>query len=82
MRWRVTEPGRIRVFLKVKVASFGGAARPADQRSDRILKPVYPCMVPAKNVLQTALQNGNPVIHPRSRCSTPRCRTDRRRSFL
>jgi opine dehydrogenase len=25
---------------------------------------VYPAMAPAKNVLQTSLQNGNPVIHP------------------
>jgi len=27
-------------------------------------KDVYPSLVPAKNILQTTLQNGNPVIHP------------------
>ncbi len=28
------------------------------------LRDVYPCLRPARNVLQTSLQNGNPVIHP------------------
>ncbi|NLX63052.1 MAG: opine dehydrogenase, partial [Tissierellia bacterium] len=28
------------------------------------LKDVYPSLNPAKNVLQTTLQNGNPIIHP------------------
>jgi len=28
------------------------------------IRDVYPTMLAAKNVLQTSLQNGNPVIHP------------------
>ena len=28
------------------------------------VRDVYPAMSAAKNILQTSLQNGNPVIHP------------------
>jgi len=62
---RVTEPGRIRVFLKLRGGLFL-AALPAGFTS-RVLGmvgDVYPYLVAAKNVLQTSLQNGNPVIHP------------------
>jgi opine dehydrogenase len=62
---RLLEPARIRIFNKLK----GGlllAALPA-QHTDDVLErvcDVYPTMSPAKNILQTSLQNGNPVIHP------------------
>ena len=62
---RLLEPGRIKVFNKLK----GGlllAAVPA-QYTDYVLdkvRDVYPTMSIAKNILQTSLQNGNPVIHP------------------
>jgi opine dehydrogenase len=29
-----------------------------------LVKEAYPCFIPAKNILQTTLQNANPVIHP------------------
>jgi len=62
---RLTEPGRIKVFLKLR----GGlllAAVPGENTSHvlDLLREVYPAMEAAQNVLQTSLQNGNPVIHP------------------
>ena len=62
---RVTAPGRIHVFLRLR----GGvwlAALPSKHTPDVLAKIrlVYPYIEPARSVLQTALQNGNPVIHP------------------
>ena len=62
---RLTEPGRIRVFLKLKAGNLL-AALPG-RHTDNILAliaDVYPSMEPAKSVLQTSLQNANPIIHP------------------
>ena len=62
---RVTGPGRIRVFLKLRGGLFL-AALPAGG-TDRVLgmvRGVYPHLQAARNVMQTSLQNGNPVIHP------------------
>lgn len=62
---RLLEPGNVRIFNKLK----GGlllAAVPA-QKTGYVLErvhDVYPTMSAAKNILQTSLQNGNPVIHP------------------
>ena len=62
---RLTEPGRIRVFLKLKAGNLLAAL--PNQHTDDILKliaDVYPSMEPARSVLQTSLQNANPIIHP------------------
>ncbi len=62
---RVTDPGEIRVFLKLRGGLFL-AALPS-RNTEKVLnmvKDVYPHILPAENVLQTSLQNGNPVIHP------------------
>lgn len=62
---RVTDPGKIRVFLKLRGGLFL-AALPS-RNTEAVLsmvKDVYPPILPAENVLQTSLQNGNPVIHP------------------
>ena len=62
---RLLEPGKIRIFNKLKGGLFL-AALPA-QKTRAVLeqvRDVYPKMVAAKNILQTSLQNGNPVIHP------------------
>jgi opine dehydrogenase len=62
---RLLEPGKIRIFNKLKGGLFL-AAVPA-QNTDYVLeqvRDVYPTMSTAKNILQTSLQNGNPVIHP------------------
>ena len=62
---RLLEPGRIRIFNKLKGGLFLAAA-PAKNTNyvfERV-RDVYPTMSAAKNILQTSLQNGNPVIHP------------------
>ncbi len=62
---RLTEPGRIRVFLKLKAGNLL-AALPRRHTRDilELIADVYPSMEPADNVLQTSLQNANPIIHP------------------
>jgi len=62
---RLTEPGRIRVFLKLKAGNLL-AAMPAGRTEDvlRQIADVYPGMEPAQSVMQTSLQNANPIIHP------------------
>ncbi len=62
---RLTEPGRIRVFLKLKAGNLLAAVAPtftADILA--LIADVYPGMEPAQNVMQTSLQNANPIIHP------------------
>jgi opine dehydrogenase len=62
---RLIEPGKIRIFNKLKGGLFL-AALPAKITATVLeqVRDVYPAMSPAKNILQTSLQNGNPVIHP------------------
>jgi len=62
---RLILPGRVRVFLKLKAGNLLAAlpGRHTDEILDMI-SDVYPSMEPAKNVIQTSLQNANPVIHP------------------
>jgi len=62
---RLIEPGKIRIFNKLKGGLFL-AAVPARTTNDVLekVRDVYPSMSAAKNILQTSLQNGNPVIHP------------------
>ena len=62
---RLMAPGRIHVYLKLKEGVYL-AALPASQ-TDQVLdqtRDVYPFLLAAQNVLQTSLQNDNPVIHP------------------
>jgi opine dehydrogenase len=62
---RLTEPGRVRVFLKLKAGNLL-AALPGRETAAilEMIADVYPSMEPAKSVLQTSLQNANPIIHP------------------
>ena len=62
---RSLAPGKIRIFNKLKGGLFM-AAVPAVKTSFALeqVRDVYPAMTAAKNILQTSLQNGNPVIHP------------------
>jgi opine dehydrogenase len=62
---RLLDAGKIKIFNKLTGGLFL-AAVPA-QNTNYVLeqvRDVYPTMSAAKNVLQTSLQNGNPVIHP------------------
>ena len=62
---RLTKPGSIRVFLKLKAGNLL-AALPGDHTDDvlKMVEDVYPSMEPAQSVMQTSLQNANPIIHP------------------
>lgn len=62
---RLTEPGRVHVFLKLKAGNLL-AALPGSETASilDLISDVYPGMEPAQNVIQTSLQNANPVIHP------------------
>lgn len=62
---RLTQPGKIRVFLKLKAGNLL-AALPGRHTSDilDLIADVYPSMEPAQSVLHTSLQNANPIIHP------------------
>ena len=62
---RNTKPGSVKVYLKL-IGGLYLAAIPHSQ-TERVLKlfqQVYPYTEAAKNLFQTMLQNGNPVIHP------------------
>ena len=62
---RLAEPGKVRVFLKLKAGNLL-AALPG-KHTDAILQlinDVYPSMERAESVMQTSLQNANPIIHP------------------
>ncbi len=62
---RLTEPGKVRVFLKLKAGNLL-AALPGRHTGDilKLIADVYPSMEPGTSVLQTSLQNANPIIHP------------------
>lgn len=62
---RLVEPGRIHVFLKLNGGLFlSGIPASTTRQIIENIREIYPTMAPAKNVFQTSLQNGNPVIHP------------------
>lgn len=62
---RLTGPGRIHVFLKLRAGNLL-AALPREHTKTilRLVADVYPGMEAAQSVLQTSLQNANPIIHP------------------
>ncbi|HYF92818.1 MAG TPA: NAD/NADP octopine/nopaline dehydrogenase family protein [Symbiobacteriaceae bacterium] len=61
---RIIAPGK--VVLKAEKAALDGAAMPNSVTGAwlRLLRDVYPQLVPAANVLEVALNNPNPVAHP------------------
>jgi opine dehydrogenase len=62
---RMMGPARIKVYLKLKDGLFAAAIPARDTNKVlQALANVYPALGLAKNILQTTLQNGNPIIHP------------------
>ena len=62
---RNTKPGSVKIYLKL-IGGLYLAAIP-NTETERVLKlfqTVYPFTEAGKNLFQTMLQNGNPVIHP------------------
>ena len=61
---RLTEPGHVHVFLKLRGGMLASALPAAESaRVAETLSSVYPGTV-ATGIWQTTLQNANPVIHP------------------
>jgi opine dehydrogenase len=62
---RNTKPGSVKVYLKL-IGGLYLAAIPHSEteRALKLFQQVYPFTEAAKNLFQTMLQNGNPVIHP------------------
>ncbi|HHV21175.1 MAG TPA: opine dehydrogenase [Propionibacterium sp.] len=61
---RITGPGRINVFHRLDTGTFLAATPPSDtDQLFAMVEDVWP-LEKADSVLQTTLQNGNPVIHP------------------
>lgn len=62
---RLIAPATLRVFLKLKAGNLL-AALPHTKTDDvlALVADVYPSMEPADGVVQTSLQNANPIIHP------------------
>jgi opine dehydrogenase len=57
--------GVVRIFHRFDVGLYAAAApRTGTSRLLEVLRQVYPNSEGAASVLQTTLQNGNPVIHP------------------
>ena len=62
---RITGPAAITVFLKLSTSMFvAGLPRTGTDRLYELIAEVWPATVKADSVMQTTLQNGNPVIHP------------------
>ncbi len=62
---RIVAPGQINVFHKLHGGVYvAGLPRSGTERLLSMIQDVYPGAEAAGGVLQTTLQNGNPVIHP------------------
>ncbi len=62
---RLVGPARIRVFLKLRAGNLLAALPKTHTREVlNLVSDVYPGMEAAASVLQTSLQNANPIIHP------------------
>ena len=62
---RITEPGTINVYLKLTAGVYlAGLPRSRTDGLHALIADVWPAVEKAESVLQTTLQNGNPVIHP------------------
>ncbi|MBN1266024.1 MAG: NAD/NADP octopine/nopaline dehydrogenase family protein [Anaerolineales bacterium] len=62
---RNTEPGRVKIYLKLRGGLYLAAIPHSEtERVLKLFQQVYPDTEAAENLFQTMLQNGNPVIHP------------------
>lgn len=61
---RLMEPSKIHVYLKLKGGLLLSALPSQNTKKVYDLMKDYPGIETAKNVLQTTLQNANPIIHP------------------
>lgn len=59
-------PNEARVEMSLKVKKIFLSAYPAKDTKEvlEVCSQVYDCFVPAENIWQTTLENGNPEVHP------------------
>lgn len=60
---RITGPGQVTVFRRVKHIMFAAFPSKNTTRLQKVIEQLYPDMVPVSNVLETMLNNGNAVSH-------------------
>lgn len=61
---RVIEPCSVKIKLLVKNILFAAFPSVLTEELLDIVKDIYPNIIPATDILETALNNGNPVTHP------------------
>lgn len=62
---RILNPGEVHIFLKLKGGYYLSALPASGTREFiELVQDVYPEVKAGVNVIQTSLQNANPVIHP------------------
>jgi len=61
---RAVGPRGVLMRLRVKLVKTAALPAGETQRIVDLLRPAFPGLEPARSVLETALSNGNPVIHP------------------
>lgn len=61
---RLLSPGTVQVYLSVKEVLFSAFPARHTEAMLQVLNPLFPSFKAASSILETCLQNGNPVIHP------------------
>ncbi len=61
---RLLDPGTVHVYLSVKEVLFSAFPARDTELMLNVLRPLFPSFKAASSIMETCLQNGNPVIHP------------------
>ncbi len=72
---RLVKPGRVAIHNRLKGGLWVAALpKKETQKVYEFMASVYESILPAKSIMQTSLQNGNPLIHPSIMlCNLARC---------
>ena len=60
----IVESARVEIYLRVKKVFLAAYPSRYNQEVFEVCSKLYDCFVPAKNILQINLENGNPEVHP------------------
>jgi len=61
---RIESPGTVRLLLTAPRVLISALPGRETGKVIELLKPVYPCLVPCRNVIVAGLCNPNPIVHP------------------
>jgi opine dehydrogenase len=61
---RISKPGTVKILLKAKNIVFSAFPSKDNEVIFNDFKMLYPSIIEGKNVLETTLNNGNPISHP------------------